>query len=197
MIPKNLIHIAQRLDLRDHRIHPPDHTLLIKSTPLSRIARRRQLRQPEALVRPRVVQRRDLVERARGILAVDVRGNDIDLVHATIARGLEAREPVAGRDGRGRGHHFRGSFEGHEGLHRCPGVFGGGEGREPVVGVVGFVEELHVRWGRGAGQGGFGVVDFGGVHADGDLGCLHGVWQRAGCVDGSDGEGREREGDEA
>ena len=166
MIPKDLIHIPQRLDLRDQRVHPPDHTLLIERTPLRGIARWRQLRQPDTLVRPRVVQRRDLIQRARGILAVDVGGDDTDLVHAAVARGPEAREPVAGRDGRGRGHQLGSGGGGvveegrHEGLHRGAGVLGGGEGRESVPGVVGFVEEPHVPWRGGARQGGFGVVDF-------------------------------------
>ena len=101
MVPKDLIHIPQRLDLRDQRVHPPDHALLIQSTPLRRIARGRQLRQPDALVRPRVVQRRDLVQRAGGILTVNVCGDNTDLIHAAIARSLEAREPIAGGDGRG------------------------------------------------------------------------------------------------
>ena len=147
MIPKDLIHIAQRLDLRDQGIHPSDHALLIQSTPLRPVARGRQLRQPEALVRPRVVQRRDLVQRARGILVVDMCGDDPDFVHAAVARGLEAREPVRGRDGRGWRHELGGGVEGHEGLHGGGGVFGGGEGRESVVGEVGFVEKLHVGWG--------------------------------------------------
>ena len=76
MVPKDLIHIAQRLDLQNQCVHPPDHALLIHSTSLRGIARRRQLRWPDALVRPCVVQRRLRLAKGRESEYEKMRGNE-------------------------------------------------------------------------------------------------------------------------
>ena len=143
-IPKHLLHIPQRLNLRQQSLHIPNHPRLIKRTPLARATSGAQLRQPEFLVRPRIMQRRDLGHRARGVGVVDMARDDIDVVHAAITRGREARQ-VIGVCVRGRGGDQCGVFgEGQKGLDGCGGVFGGCEWGVALVGVVWLVEDLHV-----------------------------------------------------
>ena len=55
-IPKHLLHLPQRLDLRQQRPHIRNHPL-IERTSLPRSTSRPQLRQPEFLIRPGIMQR--------------------------------------------------------------------------------------------------------------------------------------------
>ncbi len=172
MVPENLIHISQCRNLRHHRLHPVDHPRLIIRTPLPPSARRRQLRHPNLLVRPRVVQARDLIDRALRIHAVHMRRNNVDLVHAAIARFGKVGEVGAAGKGHGGGDPLGRGLGVDERREGVRGVRGPGEGGQTAVGEVGFVEEFEVGRGVGAsdhfGSGGH----VGGVHANVDLGCV-------------------------
>ena len=106
MIPSHPVHVPQPCQRRHHALHPLDHPRLIVRTPLPPATRRRQLRHPNLLVRPRRMQSLDLINRALRIHTIHMRGDDPDLIHAARAGFGEVAKVGAGGIGGGGGDEF-------------------------------------------------------------------------------------------
>lgn len=157
-VPKDLIDVPQRLQRGQHGRHPPLHLPLVEITPLIEATRRTQLRDPNPLILPILMQRLDRVQHRVRIGTVHMRGDDVDLVHAAVAGVREVLEIAGIRHGERGGDQlcFR-LHGGHDGLDGSAGVGGGCFGRGAAVGVVWLVEDLHVGWGGVAGEQGYAV----------------------------------------
>ncbi len=117
----------------------------------------------------------DLIDRALRIHAVDVRGNNVDLVHAAVARFGEVGEVAAIGEGRPGRDPLGAGLGVYKRCKALSGVLGGSERGEAAIGEVGFVEEFEVGWRAGRGDLGCGSGDVTGVHTDGDLSGVKGA----------------------
>ena len=110
------------------------------------------------------------------IWVVEMSGNDADFavrsVDALAAGIVELAQPVAVREGDSGRDELRGCLRVEDRLQGFGGFWGRGEGREAHVGEVGFVEEFEVVGWVGACDHLEAFIDFGGVHADSDLGVV-------------------------
>ena len=175
MVPENLLHVSQRRERRHHRLHPLHHCRLVICTAVAASARGRQLRHPDLLVRPGVVQARDLVNRALRVHAIHMRRHNANLVHAPVARFGEVAEVGADGVRRGGGDPFGRGLDVDEGREGFCGVRGRSERGEACVGKIGFIEEFEDGGWVGTGDHGCSCGNIGRVHADGDLGCIKGA----------------------
>lgn len=179
MIPEDLVHISQRRQLRNNRLHPLDHVRFTVRAPLFRSTRRRQLRYPDPLIRPRIMQALDLINRTLRIHTIHMRGNNVNLVHTSITCFVKVGEVVTDGVGHARGEPLCGGFGIDEGHQRVCCIRWRSQRSDSAPGEVGFVEEFQVAGGIGGGDLVYRGGHVGRVHADGDLSCVYGaIWRR-------------------
>ena len=90
-IPKDLIHVLERHDLRYQSVQPRDDPIRIEG---AIAGPRRQLRDPDAFIGPRTVQLLDKSQCCVGVLVIEVHRDDRNLRHTSVAGVAERGQPV-------------------------------------------------------------------------------------------------------